>query len=165
MPRRARPSILPLTPPSPLLGVVCAAVVVASTTALVFPLRTVAPVVSLGVVYLVAVLLISTIWGAWLGILTAVASALAFNYFHIPPTGRFTIAESENWVALVVFLIVALIGSSVAQLARTRATEADQRRREAALAAGMARLLLRRHVLAGALPAAAPRAGARPHPP
>ena len=27
--------------------------------------------------------------------------ALAFNYFHIPPTGRFTIADSENWVALV----------------------------------------------------------------
>ena len=101
MPRRAGPSVLPVAPPSRLLGILCAAVVVGLTTALVFPLRTVAPVVSLGVVYLVAVLLISTVWGAWLGVLTAIASALAFNYFHIPPTGRFTIAESENWVALV----------------------------------------------------------------
>ncbi len=125
-----------------------------------FPLRTVAPVVSLGVVYLVAVLLISTVWGAWLGVLTAIASALAFNYFHIPPTGRFTIAESENWVALVVFLIVAVIGSSVAQVARARATEADQRRREADLAAEMARLLLRGNVLAESLPAAAQRLAA-----
>ena len=133
--------------------------VVGSTTALVFPLREVAPVVSLGVVYLVAVLLISTVWGAWLGVLTAVASALAFNFFHIPPTGRFTIAESENWVALVVFLIVAVIGSSVAQVARARATEADQRRREADLAAEMARLLLRGNELAESLPAA--RAAAR----
>ena len=132
-------------------------VVVGLTTALVFPLRTVAPVVSLGVVYLVAVLVISTVWGAWLGVLTAIASALAFNYFHIPPTGRFTIAESENWVALVVFLIVAVIGSSVAQVARARATEADQRRREADLAAEMARLLLRGNVLAESLPAAAQR--------
>ena len=87
--------MLPVAPPSRLLGVLCAVVVVGLTTALVFPLRTVAPVVSLGVVYLVAVLLISTVWGAWLGVLTAIASALAFNYFHIPPTGRFRIAESS----------------------------------------------------------------------
>ena len=113
--------------------------------------------VSLGVVYLVAVLLISTIWGAWLGVLTALASALAFNYFHIPPTGHLRIAETENWVALVVFVIVALIGSSVAQVARARATEADQRRREADLAAEMARLLLRGNELSESLPAAAQR--------
>ena len=111
------------------------------------------------VVYLVAVLLISTVWGAWMGVFTALASALAFNYFHIPPTGRFTIAESENWVALVVFVIVAVIGSSVAQLARTRAEEADQRRREADLAAEMARLLLRGSELSETLPAAAPSPG------
>ena len=149
--------MLPVAPPSRILGLVCAALIVASTTLLVFPLREVAPVVSLGVVYLVAVLVISTIWGAWLGVVTAIASALAFNYFHIPPTGRFTIADSENWVALVVFLIVALIGSSVAQVARTRATEAEQRRREADLAAEMARLLLRGNELSESLPAAAQR--------
>jgi two-component system, OmpR family, sensor histidine kinase KdpD len=159
MPRRA-PSVLPAAPPSRILGLVCAAAIVASTTLLVFPLREVAPVVSLGVVYLVAVLIISTVWGAWLGVLTAVASALAFNYFHIPPTGRFTIADSENWVALVVFLIVAIIGSSIAQVARARATEAEQRRREADLAAEMARLLLRGNELSESLPAAAQRLAA-----
>jgi two-component system sensor histidine kinase KdpD len=160
MPRRAGLSVLPVTRPSRLLGVAAAALIVASTTALVFPLRTVAPVVSLGVVYLVAVLLISTVWGAWLGVATALASALAFNYFHIPPTGRFTIAEGENWVALAVFLIVAVIGSWVAQVARTRATEAEERRREADLAAEIARLLLRGEALSAALPAAARRLAA-----
>src|SRR3978361_1092883 len=100
MPRRRGPSVLPVVPPPRLLGLAAAAVLVAATTALVFPLRTVAPVVSLGVVYLVAVLLVSTVWGAGLGVLTALASALAFNYFHIPPTGRFTIAQRENFVAL-----------------------------------------------------------------
>jgi len=157
MPRRRGPSILPVAPPSRLVGVLAAVVVVASTTALVFPLRTVAPVVSLAIVYLVAVLVVSTVWGAWLGVLTALASALAFNYFHIPPTGRFTIADGENWIALVVFLIIAVIGSSVAQVARTRATEADQRRREADLAAEMARLLLRGNELSESLPDAAQR--------
>jgi two-component system sensor histidine kinase KdpD len=149
--------VLPVKRPSRLLGVAAAAIVVASTTALVFPLRTVAPVVSLSVVYLVAVLLISTVWGAWLGVATALASALAFNYFHIPPTGRFTVAEGENWVALAVFLIVAVIGSWVAQVARTRASEAEERRREADLAAETARLLLRGEALSEALPAAARR--------
>ena len=70
------------------------------------------------------------------------AGALAFNYFHIPPTGRFTIAEGENWVALAVLLIAAVATSSVADLARSRALEAEQRRREADLGAELARLLL-----------------------
>jgi two-component system sensor histidine kinase KdpD len=52
--------------------------------------------VSLGVVYLVGVLVVSSVWGAWLGLLTAVASAGAFNFFHIPPTGRFIIRDGEN---------------------------------------------------------------------
>ena len=66
----------------------------------------------------------------------------AFNFFHIPPTGRFTIAEAENWVALVVFLVAAVVASSLSELARQRAEEAEQRRREADLAAELARLLL-----------------------
>ena len=157
MPHRTGTLVLPVTRPPLVLGLLASAAVVASTTALVFPLRTVAPVVSLGVVYLVAVLLISTVWGAWLGLLTALVSAAAFNYFHIPPTGRFAIANGEDWVALVVFVIVAVIGSSVAQLARARATEAEQRRREADLAAEMARLLLRGSDLSETLPAASQR--------
>ena len=44
--------------------------------------------VSLGVVYLVGVLLISIAWGAWLGVGTSVASAAAFNWFHIDDVTR-----------------------------------------------------------------------------
>jgi two-component system sensor histidine kinase KdpD len=138
--------------PNLAVGVVVAAGLVALTTLLLYPLRDVAPVVSLGVVYLVGVLLVSSVWGAWLGIVTALASAAAFNWFHIPPTGRFSIREGENWVALVVFLIAAVIASTLAQAARSRATEADHRRREADLAAEMARLLLRGDRLDAALP-------------
>jgi two-component system sensor histidine kinase KdpD len=130
---------------------------VALTTVLIYPLKRVAPVVSLGVVYLVAVLLVSTVWDARLGVLTAFASAAAFNFFHIPPTGRFTIREAENWVALGVFVVAAVSVSYLAQLARSRATEAEQRRREADLAAEMARLLLRGDDLAQSLQVAAQR--------
>jgi two-component system, OmpR family, sensor histidine kinase KdpD len=139
------------------VGAVVAAVCVAASTAIVYPLSDVAPVVALGVVYLVAVLVVSSIWGGWLGVATAVASALAFNFFHIPPTGRFTISEGENWVALIVFFIAALVASTLAERARVRTREALQRQQEADLAAEMARLLLRGSSLDDALPAVSQR--------
>jgi two-component system sensor histidine kinase KdpD len=104
--------------------------VVALATLLVYPLKDVAPAVSLGVVYIPGVLLISTLWGWRIGLLAAVASALAFNWFHIPPTGRFDIAADRDAVALVTFVIVAIAGSALAELARARAAEAERRRQE-----------------------------------
>ncbi|HWM55570.1 MAG TPA: ATP-binding protein [Solirubrobacterales bacterium] len=118
-------------PPAAWLGLVATLAAVAAGTILVYPLKSVAPVVSLGVVYLPAILLISTIWGLRLGLLASVASAVAFNFFHIPPLHRFPIAEGQNWVALAAFAIVAAISSAVAGLARSRAVEAERRRVEA----------------------------------
>jgi K+-sensing histidine kinase KdpD len=107
---------------------------VGAGTLLVYPLKGVAPVVSLGIVYLPAILLISIVWGLRLGLLASVLSAAAFNFFHIPPLHRFTIAEEENWVALAAFVIAAVVSSSVAGLARARTVEAERRRDEAARA-------------------------------
>ena len=127
---------------SPWVGLLVAGLAVAGTTALIFALRPHVPVLSTGVLYLLAVLLVSSTWGLWLGLLTAVASALAFNFFHIPPTGRFTIADSGNWVGLSVFIISAVVVSAFADAARARAEEADLRRREADLAAELALTVL-----------------------
>jgi len=139
------------------LGVVAAVGAVAVTTLVVYPLKRVAADISLSVVYLLAVLFIATYWGAALAIGTAFLGALAFNFFHIPPTGRLTVADSENWVALVVFLVTAVVASALAEAARSRTVEADQRRREADLAAEMSRTLLRGEDLRGALHVAAER--------
>ena len=124
---------------------------VALTTLVLYPLGEVAPPVSLGVVYLLGVLLVASRWGVWLGLVTAFGSAAAFNFFHIPPTGEFTIAEGENWVALTVFFVAALIAAELAQRARRREAEAGERRQEADLSAEMARLLLRGEDLGSAL--------------
>ena len=113
---------------SPALGVLVAVGALALTTLLLYPLSEIAEPVSLGVLYLLAVLLVSTFWGLRLGLATAVAATAAFNFFHIPPTGRFTIADAENWVALVVFLVAAVVASTLSGLARQRAEEAEQRR-------------------------------------
>ena len=124
------------------IGLAVAVAAVAVITGVNYGLRELVPVVSTGVVYLLAVLLVSTGWGLWLGLVTAVLSAAAFNFFHIPPTGEFTIADGENWVALAVFLVAAAVVSGLSDLARSRADEAERRRGEADLAAEMARILL-----------------------
>lgn len=113
------------------LGLLAAVVVVGVATAVVYPLKSVAPVVSLGVVFIPAVLLISVVWGLWQGLFAAVLSAVAFNWFHLPPVGRFTIADSRDVVALIVFVTVAVASSALAEVARARAREAEHRREEA----------------------------------
>jgi two-component system sensor histidine kinase KdpD len=148
---------LPTRRPPLAAGLLTAAALIAVETAVLYALDNVAAPVSLGVVYLLGVLLVSIVWGAPLGVATSLASALAFNFFHIPPTGRFTIADAENWVALVVFLVVAAAASSLAEAARHRAQEAEQRGREAGLAAELARVLLSAPDLPAALAPAAQR--------
>jgi K+-sensing histidine kinase KdpD len=119
---------------SPAAGILAAIAGVVLCTAVVYPLRTIAPPVSAGVVYMLGVLVVSTYWGLWPGLFASLASALAFNFFHIPPQGTLDVAKGENWVALVLFLAVAAIASSVAEQSRARAREAERRRREANLA-------------------------------
>jgi two-component system sensor histidine kinase KdpD len=118
------------------------AVAVALATAIVYPLKSVAPAVSLSVVYVPAVLVVSAYWGLALGLMTSVASAAAFNFFQLPPVDTFDLADGRDWVALAVFTIVAAAVSAVANVARGRALEAERRRQEADLAAGLARELL-----------------------
>jgi two-component system sensor histidine kinase KdpD len=121
-------------PPSLWLGLIASILTVAVATALVYPLKEIAPAVSLGVVYILAVLLVSTFWGLRLGLATAILSGLAFNWFHIPPVGRFTIAADRDLVAFVVFAIVAIAAGTLAELARSRASEAERGREQAARA-------------------------------
>jgi two-component system sensor histidine kinase KdpD len=140
--RSLSPLVLRSPRPSLALGVSLALAAIAAETLAIYPLAHVAPVVSLGVVYLIGVVVVSTYWGIRLGFATAVASALAYNYFHLPPIGRLTLADDRNWVALASFLAVAAATGLVADLARARAEEADRRRREADLATEMAHTLL-----------------------
>jgi two-component system, OmpR family, sensor histidine kinase KdpD len=144
--------------PSRRSGVVVALVAVALSTLIIYPLKHAAPVSALAVVYLPAVLMVSVTWGAWLGVPTAVLSALAFDYFHVPPAGSLSSRHASYWVvALIVFLILAVLAAAVAELTRARARDAEERRVEADLAAEMARLLLRGGSLSEDLPTAAAR--------
>jgi two-component system, OmpR family, sensor histidine kinase KdpD len=133
---------LPVLRPPRSAGWLAALAAVAIGTALIFPLKEIAPVTSLGVVYLLGVVVVSAFWGFSLGAVTSVLSAAAFNFFHLEPTGRFTIADSRNWVALATFVVIALTTSAVSEQARVRAREAERRRGEADLTAEIAQRLL-----------------------
>jgi two-component system, OmpR family, sensor histidine kinase KdpD len=86
-----------------------------------------------------------------MGLGTALASAAAFNFFHLPPVGHFTLADSRNWIALAAFTVTAGVVSTMAELARSGAWEAERRRGEADLAAALARELLAGSETRGAL--------------
>lgn len=143
--------------PSLWSGVVVAILAVGAATAAIYPLKGVAPIVSLSVVYLPAVLLVSAYWGLWLGLATSLLSATMFNFFHIPPVGWFTIADGRNWVALAAFTVAAAVVSTMAEIARNRTFEAQRRRGEADLTAALARELLAGDQTQAALTASAGR--------
>jgi two-component system sensor histidine kinase KdpD len=142
--RGVDPMLLRGRRPPQVAGVVTTVVLVGVCTGLIYPLERVTTVSSLGVVYLLGVVVVSAFWGLWFGLAMSVLSAAAFNFFHLPPILRFTIADSRNWVALCAFLVVAVATSTVSELARARAVEADQRRAEADLTAEMAQMVLAR---------------------
>jgi two-component system sensor histidine kinase KdpD len=73
---------------------------------------------------LLIVLCVATFGRLWMAMAAAIAATLSLNFFVLPPVGTFTIAEPENWVALFVFLVVAVIGSQLSAAAQARAREA-----------------------------------------
>jgi two-component system, OmpR family, sensor histidine kinase KdpD len=117
---------------------------VAAATLLVWALDPIAPILSLGVIYIFAVLPVAIFAGLAYALPVAVASMLAFNFFFLPPTHTFTLSDSENWFALAVYSVTAVVVSELAARSRRRAAFAEQREREAALLADVAG-----HLLAG----------------
>jgi len=80
--------------------------------------------------FLVAVLLTSAYWGFRIAIVTAIVATALFNFFFLPPVGTFTIADPQNWIALVVFLTTALVASNLAERARRQTLVAGTHRAE-----------------------------------
>ncbi|MGB9333425.1 MAG: DUF4118 domain-containing protein [Candidatus Acidiferrales bacterium] len=79
---------------------------------------------------LLGILTVSTVWGLRVSVFMSVAAMLAFNYFFLPPVGKLTIADPQNWVALIAFLGTALVASQLATRVRYEAEAAQRRGRE-----------------------------------
>src|SRR6516164_10700594 len=80
--------------------------------------------------FLIAVLFVSAYWGLRYALVLSLVATAAFNFFFLPPLYTFTIADPQNWFALVAFLLTALVAGNLSERARREADEAKQRRRE-----------------------------------
>jgi two-component system sensor histidine kinase KdpD len=130
-----------------LVGVLASAGAVVLVSAVVALLKPHVPVLSLGALYVLAVLPVAIFWGTILATVVSVASMLAFNWFFLPPYHSFHLREDQNWLALAIYLAIAFAVSALASRARARRKDAEQRRLEAHALAEVALDLLRGQAL------------------
>jgi two-component system sensor histidine kinase KdpD len=79
---------------------------------------------------LLVVLAAATVARLRIAIAVSVVAVLMLNFFFLPPVGTLAIGDLQNWIALVAFLIVAVIASNLSAAAQERAREAVARRNE-----------------------------------
>ena len=110
-------------------GLLLSIAAVAAVTGLVFVLRPVAPVLSLGVLYVIAVVVVAVRRGLAYAIPVSIASMLAFNFLFLPPVHTLALRDSSNWVALGVYLLTAVVVSELATRSRRLAQKAVEAER------------------------------------
>ncbi|MBY0374381.1 MAG: DUF4118 domain-containing protein [Bryobacteraceae bacterium] len=97
---------------------------------------------TVGFLLLTVVLGTATTAGFRVSALVSVVAMLCFNFFFLPPVGRFTIADPENWVALFTFLLTALVASHLSDRARKQALESRRRQQETEQLYALSRAIL-----------------------
>jgi two-component system sensor histidine kinase KdpD len=80
--------------------------------------------------FLLVVLFVASRWGLTIATATAIIATLVFNYYFLPPVHTFTIADPQNWIALLAFLVSAILASRLSERARRETENATRRRKE-----------------------------------
>jgi two-component system, OmpR family, sensor histidine kinase KdpD len=135
-----------------------AAGLVALSTLLVALVTPAVPTDAAGVFYLVAVLGVSTLLGLRWGLATSLASALAFNFFFLPPRHTLVVNSSSDWLALAAFVATAVVTSNLAAREHREREEASRRAAEAQLGEAFATLVATAPDLESVLPSLATQA-------
>jgi len=86
-----------------------------------------------GLVFLLAVLVTAVVGGLWPSIAASLIALLAYDFLFVAPHYTFSVAQPRDALALVTFLVVAVLTSQLTARARDQAEAA--RRREARTAA------------------------------
>jgi two-component system sensor histidine kinase KdpD len=103
-------------------------------------------------VYLVAVVATAYVGGRTEAILTAIASALIYNFFFTDPRYTFTVADPSTLLAVVLLLFVGIVVGQLAALQRERTQDARAREREARALFRVSRALATRDSTDAVLP-------------
>ena len=92
--------------------------------------------------FLIAILAVATRWGFVNAALMSVAAMFCFNFFFLPPVGSLTISDPQNWIALLAFLVTALVASRLSHTAQTQARDALRRQQEVERLYELSRILM-----------------------
>ncbi len=111
-------------------GYVAAALSVAATTLVLKVLGDHVNAATVSLALLLNVLFIATRWGSLPALVASIVAMLCFNFFFLPPFETFNIAATDNWIALVAFLVTAVTAGQLSARAKKRAEEAELGRRE-----------------------------------
>ncbi|MDP9037868.1 MAG: DUF4118 domain-containing protein [Acidobacteriota bacterium] len=103
---------------------------------------------------LLLILLLAAEWGLRYAVAISLAATACYNFFFLPPVDTFTVADPQNWLALLAFLATAIIASRLSQRARDEAEEARSRQRELSVLFRLSRELLQSESVATLLSAA-----------
>lgn len=98
-------------------------------------------ITNIGLLYLLPVMVAATRFGLRNGIVTGLASSLAYNFFFIAPTHTFTIDDPENILTVLVLLGVAVVASQLAARVHAQALLAQKSAAQNSSLAGFAGLL------------------------
>jgi K+-sensing histidine kinase KdpD len=110
-----------------LLGVGGALVV----TGIIFAYHLYPSIPNISIVYLLVILFLASVRGRFAALVAAVVAFLSFDLFLVPPFFTFVISRSEDWIALFIFLVTALITSQLTTVTRRSVEQARLREREA----------------------------------
>jgi two-component system, OmpR family, sensor histidine kinase KdpD len=91
---------------------------------------------------LLLVLALAARWGLRYAVATSIAAAALFNYYFLPPVGTFTIADTQNWVALFAFIGTAIIASQLSNRIKEEAEQAKAGKHEVEILFQLSRELL-----------------------
>jgi two-component system sensor histidine kinase KdpD len=114
---------------------------VAATTAALLLLRSRLSNQVIALLYLLPVMLSATRWGLLPALTASLLSFFAFNFFFLFPTFTFAVGNTDELLALMIFLIVAVIISQAVASANMHAIQAEARERESATLYALSRVL------------------------
>jgi len=141
---RALPSLgYGLTVRRRIVGLISGTLLLVAATLLLTVLRAQVTFASDVAIYLLVVVITSLIGGFYPALLAAMAGSLLLNFYFVAPLHTFTIAQGENIVALLIFLLVAVLVSRVVDVSARRSALAARSSAEAETLSTLAGSLLR----------------------
>lgn len=87
---------------------------------------------TVALVLLLVILLAAAAFESGPALVASFVAVLCLNFFFLPPLYTLTIADSQNWVALIAFMVTAMVAGQLSAYAKRRAAESESRRIEIA---------------------------------